>query len=101
MKLLTRIFVLLIAMTITVSTLAQSPNNSMRQRRTGADGAQQATDNSAQPADSKSDNKADSDKVKTAAEVTADGKTNRADQDSDEEAIVPYYNNFFTNYRLG
>lgn len=35
------------------------------------------------------------------SEVTADGQTNRRDQQSEEEAIVPYYNNFFTTYRLG
>ena len=34
-------------------------------------------------------------------EVTADGQTNRRDQQSEEDAIVPYYNNFFTTYRLG
>jgi protein involved in polysaccharide export with SLBB domain len=35
------------------------------------------------------------------AEVTADAQTNRRDQAAEEEAIVPYYNNFFTTYRLG
>lgn len=38
---------------------------------------------------------------KPLSEVTADGQTNRRDQQSEEEAIVPYYNNFFTTYRLG
>ena len=38
---------------------------------------------------------------KPAPEITADGQTNRADQSSEEAAIVPYYNNFFTTYRLG
>ena len=38
---------------------------------------------------------------KTLAEVTADGQTNRRDQAAEEDAIVPYYNNFFTTYRLG
>jgi polysaccharide export outer membrane protein len=38
---------------------------------------------------------------KPLAEVTADGQTNRRDQQAEEEAIVPYYNNFFTTYRLG
>ena len=47
-----------------------------------------------------SDAKVDKDKPKL-AEVTDDGKTNRADQEAEEAAIVPYYNNFFTNYRLG
>jgi polysaccharide export outer membrane protein len=43
----------------------------------------------------------DRDKTKSTPDVTADAKTNRADQTAEEEAIVPYYNNFFTNYRLG
>src|SRR5260221_1592476 len=38
---------------------------------------------------------------KPLSEVTADGQTNRRDQDAEAEAIVPYYNNFFTTYRLG
>jgi len=47
------------------------------------------------------DARTDQDKTKSAPAVTADGKTNRADQSEEESAIVPYYNNFFTNYRLG
>jgi polysaccharide biosynthesis/export protein len=38
---------------------------------------------------------------KPLADVTADGQTNRTDSASEEAAIVPYYNNFFTTYRLG
>lgn len=94
-KLLTQTLVLAIATAITVSTFAQSPSNATRQRRTAAEGTQQAPDTAADK----------SAQVKTgkgpSPEVTADGKTNRTDQDSEEEAIVPYYNNFFTSYRLG
>lgn len=97
-KLLTQTLVLAIAMAITISTFAQSPDNATRQRRTAADGAQPAADSTA---DKSTDVKADKDKTKSAPEVTADGKTNRSDQQSEEEAIVPYYNNFFTTYRLG
>jgi polysaccharide export outer membrane protein len=109
-KLLTQTFALLIAMTITISTFAQSPGNATRQRRTAADGTQPATDTDAKASDDKAsdaktdkttDTKTDKDKKKQAPEVTADGKTNRTDEASEEEAIVPYYNNFFTNYRLG
>lgn len=96
-KLLTQTLVLAIATAITVSTFAQSPNNATRQRRTAADGSQQGSD---APADKSSEVKTGKDKG-TSPEVTADGKTNRTDQDSEEEAIVPYYNNFFTTYRLG
>jgi len=109
-KLSTQTFVLLIAMTITISTFAQSPGNATRQRRTAADGTQPATDTDLKAADDKAsdvktdkttDTKTDKEKKKQAPEVTADGKTNRTDEASEEEAIVPYYNNFFTNYRLG
>jgi polysaccharide export outer membrane protein len=109
-KLSTQTLVLLIAMTITVGTFAQSPTNATRQRRTAADGAQPATDTDVRASDDKAsdvktdkttDPKTDKDKKKQAPEVTADGKTNRTDEASEEEAIVPYYNNFFTNYRLG
>ena len=96
-KLLTQILVLAIATAITVSTFAQSPNNATRQRRTAADGPQQASDKAA---DKSSEVKTGNEKGPS-PEVTADGKTNRTDQDSEEEAIVPYYNNFFTTYRLG
>lgn len=95
-QLLTHTLVLAIAAAITVSTFAQSPNNATRQRRTRADGAQQGADSGAAKS---SDAKPLANK--TIQEVTPDGKTNRNGQDSDEEAIVPYYNNFFTSYRLG
>ena len=110
-KLLTQTFVLLIATTIAIGTFAQSPGNATRQRRMAGDGTQQqAADTDVKASDDKasddktdktSDTKTDKDKKKQAPEVTADGKTNRTDEASEEEAIVPYYNNFFTNYRLG
>lgn len=97
-KLLIKTLVLSIAMAITISAFAQSPDNATRQRRTAADGTQPAADS---VADKSTDAKSDKDKTKSTPEVTADGKTNRTDQASEEEAIVPYYNNFFTTYRLG
>jgi polysaccharide export outer membrane protein len=53
------------------------------------------------PVTSKGDKTKSKDASKPLSEVTADGQTNRRDQQSEEEAIVPYYNNFFTTYRLG
>src|SRR2546428_4577899 len=55
----------------------------------------------ATPVTQKGDKTVSKDASKPLAEVTADGQTNRRDQQSEEEAIVPYYNNFFTTYRLG
>lgn len=35
------------------------------------------------------------------ADVPGDTQANRHEQDSEEAAVVPYYNNFFSTYRLG
>jgi polysaccharide export outer membrane protein len=102
-KLFTQTLVTLIALTVTAGTLAQSPNNATRQRRTASDDTQQAAGaNTAtgSPDDKTVDTSPDKDKTKT-PEVSPDGKTNRADEDAEALAIIPYYNNFFTNYRLG
>jgi polysaccharide export outer membrane protein len=100
-KLLTQTVVIAIAIAITASAFAQSPNNATRQRRTAADGTQQGGDNStAKIVNDKTVSTSQSDS-KALPDVTADGKTNRTDEASEEEAIVPYYNNFFTTYRLG
>ena len=99
-KLLTQTLVLTIALTIAGGALAQSPSNT-RQRRTASDASQDKTA-AERPATESTDKAVDQkDKSKPAAEVTADGQTNRTDQSSEEAAIVPYYNNFFTSYRLG
>lgn len=130
-KLLTHTMVLTIATAITVSTFAQSPSNATRQRRTAVESPQQGPDTAADKpsevktgtdktksapevtadpktqqgtdtaTDKSSEVKADPDKSKSPPEVTADAKTNRVGQSAEEEAIVPYYNNFFATYRLG
>jgi polysaccharide biosynthesis/export protein len=103
-KLLTQIFGLAITLMIAISTLAQSPVNTTRQRRTSPDEASESAGDAVTDP-TKATDKAAADQVKdkgkAVAEVTADGKTNRTDPSSEEEAIVPYYNNFFTTYRLG
>jgi polysaccharide export outer membrane protein len=99
-KLLTQILVLTIALTITTGALAQSPSSS-RQRRTASDTGQDKTAAEKPAAESTGKAGDQKEKSKPAAEVTADGQTNRTDPSSEEAAIVPYYNNFFTSYRLG
>lgn len=64
---------------------------------TAADSLPQSLDTAA---DKPSEVKAATDKT-SPPEVTADAKTNRVGQSAEEEAIVPYYNNFFATYRLG
>jgi polysaccharide export outer membrane protein len=101
-KLLTQTLVLAIASAITVSTFAQSPTPSTRQRRSGTEGPQPTSEPTANVGDDKAEaQKAEDDKTKAPAEVTPDARTNRMDEASEEAAIVPYYNNFFTTYRLG
>ena len=116
-KLLTQTLVLAIALAFAATTFAQSPTTASRQRRTASDAtaktpvdAKASADPAAAPvvvANQNSDISTDKpgdkskDKSKPAAEVTADAQTNRTDQSSEEAAIVPYYNNFFTTYRLG
>lgn len=108
-----------IMLAVGASAFAQSPASGTRQRRTTADSAQtvaepkpsddgvavvpeSADKNGDKPAIAPGDKKNSKagDKTKP-AEVTADAQTNRADESSEEAAIVPYYNNFFTTYRLG
>jgi polysaccharide export outer membrane protein len=102
-KLLTHFVALAIAMAIAAGTLAQSPS-STRQRRTATDGTQPATDKPAgdttTAVNATGDKTGDKSKDKPAA-VTANAQTNRADESSDEAAIVQNYNNFFTTYQLG
>jgi len=104
-KLSIQISVLAIALVVTAGVFAQSPAEATRQRRMSPDDAQQNADAAmTKPVtDSSADANKDKpkDKGKSLPDVTADGKTNRAEDASEEEAIVPYYNNFFTTYRLG
>lgn len=101
-----KLLTLTIMMAIGASTFAQSPASGTRQRRTAADEQQTASeakpsDKGTAASDETTDKSGDKDKTKPPADVSADGQTNRVDQSSEEAAIVPYYNNFFTTYRLG
>jgi len=107
---------LMIAMGATV--FAQSPANATRQRRAAADNTAQTAPEEKSPSEVAAtgdgdDNNTDKEDKKSVdqgtrdrkvseklPEVTADGP-NRADELSEEAAVVPYYNNFFTTYRLG
>jgi polysaccharide biosynthesis/export protein len=82
-KLLTHTSVLAMALIAAITTLAQSPA-ATRQRRASSTALSTPV---AQPS--------------PLPEVTDDAETNRTDPTSEEASIVPYYNNFFTTYRLG
>src|SRR6266576_2524738 len=38
---------------------------------------------------------------RTSSDVAQDTQANRQEQSSEEAAVAPYYNNFFTTYRIG
>ncbi|MDX6289967.1 MAG: hypothetical protein QOH42_1766, partial [Blastocatellia bacterium] len=62
----------------------------------GADGPfSEPTPAAVKPVTSKGDKSKSKEPNTPLAEVTADAQTNRRDQAAEEEAIVPYYNNFF------
>ena len=84
-KLFTQTLLIAITFAVAATAFAQSPTATRQRRASSEDTKQTAT---AQPSP-------------TPTEVTADGQTNRTDPTSEEAAIVPYYNNFFTTYRLG
>jgi len=109
-KLLTKTLITGIAMAIVTSTFGQSPTNATRQRRTAANTSQETSEqkptaDATTAAVNESDNSSGKSLArqdnKPVSEVTDDAQTNRADQSSEEAAIVPYYNNFFKTYRLG
>jgi len=84
-KLFTQTLLAAITFGVAATAFAQSPT-ATRQRRASSEETQQVA--AAQPSPKPT-------------EVTADAQTNRTDPTSEEAAIVPYYNNFFTTYRLG
>src|SRR6266516_460573 len=99
---------------ISISALAQEPAKATRQRRI----VPEATRSNDKPSTEASGEKpkagpdevfvADDPKASPAndakpasPDIPADTLANRHEQASEEAAIVPYYNNFFTTYRLG
>jgi len=102
-KLLVQNLVLAIALALGATSFAQSQNSTTRQRKATGNSTPPAA-NDAKPSDASTTANPSDDKNRDKnrpAEVTADAQINRTDQASEEAAIVPYYNNFFTTYRLG
>jgi polysaccharide biosynthesis/export protein len=98
-----RIATLALAVVFTVCSAASvqaqnDPADKTRQRI--ATGASQ--DKGQKPAPAVPGERLEPDDVsKTPSDVPTEAQANRHEQMSEESAVVPYYNNFFTTYRLG
>ena len=91
------LFVLLVVgQTFVASAQSQSDPQKTRQRTTEQDKKTQ------KPTVSPSGDRLEPDDTRrTPTDVPQDTQANRQEQMSEEAAVVPYYNNFFTTYRLG
>jgi polysaccharide biosynthesis/export protein len=91
------VFAMLTLVALTVSGAAQTQNDPQK--------ARPRTTTTGQDKDKKQpvvgDRLEPDDAARTPADVSQDMQANRQEQLSEEAAIVPYYNNFFSTYRLG
>jgi polysaccharide export outer membrane protein len=88
--------VVLSLMALTASVAAQPPQDPQKERP-------RTTTTSTQQKDKKveKDRLEPDDTTKTPSDVSQEIQANRQEQLSEEAAIIPYYNNFFSTYRLG
>jgi protein involved in polysaccharide export with SLBB domain len=110
MKRVNRFVALAVAAAFTVSSAAmvmaqtQDPAGNQTRQRVATPPAREAAKTTGQktsPLPSKGDRLEPDGRSTQAADVPADTQANRHEQLSEEAAVVPYYNNFFTTYRLG
>ena len=114
MKMLNRVIALALATAFTVSSAAvvfaqtqDAANNKTRQRMATKDSEQvkgSSNDHSQKPQQTAAPGeRLERDgNSRTPSDVPAEMQANRQEQVSEEEgAVVPYYNNFFSSYRLG
>ena len=80
-----------------INVFAQTPTETTTRQRTTA--PTQDKDKNKKPANG--ERLEPDDTARPASDVPADTQANRVEQQSEEAAIVPYYNNFFNTYRLG
>lgn len=111
-KLLTNTLFLGIVLAFTISAAAQDPAKATRQRRTAPEASkpaettktEAAVDNAKPIIDEvlvADDQPTPAKGSKAGQDVPVNSSPNRHEHSSEEAAIVPYYNNFFTTYRLG
>jgi polysaccharide biosynthesis/export protein len=89
----------LIASGLVVSGQTQTDPQKTRQRTTTP--AEEKAKNQKPKTPPPTDRLEPDDSSRTPADVPEDTQANRQEQMSEEAAVVPYYNNFFTTYRLG
>jgi protein involved in polysaccharide export with SLBB domain len=80
-----------------INVFAQTPTETTTRQRTTA--PTQDKDKNKKPANG--ERLEPDDTARPASDVPVDTQANRVEQQSEEAAIVPYYNNFFNTYRLG
>jgi protein involved in polysaccharide export with SLBB domain len=101
MKRNNKIVALMLAVVLAVSAtslLAQNPNDPQKTRERTTTPAQ---DNTKKTKPASGERLEPDDTTRTPGDVPAETQANRHEQISEESAVVPYYNNFFTTYRLG
>lgn len=92
------IVVMLFAMSLNIA--AQTPNDDQKARPRTTTSSQDKDKKNQKPLVT-SDGLEPDDKSRTPADVPDEVQANRQEQLSEEAAIARYYNNFFSNYRLG
>jgi protein involved in polysaccharide export with SLBB domain len=90
------VLVVLSVIGLTAGVAAQPPQDPQKERP-------RTTTTSSQQKDKKveKDRLEPDDTTRTPSDVSQDIQANRQEQLSEEAAIIPYYNNFFSTYRLG
>ena len=94
----TILVVILILVVSAINVFAQTPDDTKTRQRTAA--PTQDKDKKTKPTTS-GDRLEPDDTARPASDVPNETQANRVEQMSEEAAIVPYYNNFFSTYRLG
>ena len=113
-KLISNTVSLAMIFAICMSALAQEPAKATRQRRSVPEATRPGDTPSAEASGEKPKTGPDevfvaddpkpspaSDSKPASSDIPADTLANRHEQAAEEAAIVPYYNNFFSTYRLG
>jgi protein involved in polysaccharide export with SLBB domain len=91
------ILLVLVATTVSIAGQTQTPNDQKARPRTTTTGQDKKTQKPA----GNGDRLEPDDTPRNPADVPDDVQANRQEQMSEEAAINPYYNNFFSTYRLG